>query len=137
MENYDSENKELLGYDCDGNEVNEFRILRSPFSADIENWDEEPNVDPRFYCLVRSSSGAVWAMSVYDDWTCDRARKFENLKDTDEVPMLIKPASEMSDYEVAFFYPDENEWYYDRDREELRRKLDSFLNQQKKLVKKF
>ena len=44
---------EVLGFDCDGYEIEEFRILRFPFSADIENWDEEVGVDPRFYCIVK------------------------------------------------------------------------------------
>lgn len=129
-------NEEILGYDCDGNEISEFRILRFPFSADIENWDEAPNIDPRLYCLVKSSTGEVLALSVYDDWTHNHIRKFEQLNDTDEVPMLIKPVSEMSYYEVAFSGITGDEWYYDRDRNELRKKLDYILNEQKGLVKK-
>jgi len=130
------ENENILGYDCDGNEISEFRILRFPFSADIENWDEEPNIDPRFYCLVRSSTGEVLALSVYDDYTRDYIRKYEKLNDTDEIPMLIKPVSEMEYYEVAFFGTTGDEWYYDRDKEELRKKLDYILKEQKGFVKK-
>ena len=44
---------EVLGFDCDGYEIVEFRILRFPFSADIENWDEEVGVDPSFYFLFK------------------------------------------------------------------------------------
>lgn len=125
----------VLGYDCDGNEIGEFRILRFPFSADIENWDEEPNVDPRFYCLVRSSSGETLAVSVYDDWSCKYIRKYEQLDASDEIPMLIKPVSAMRDYEVAFDGITGNEWYYDRNRNELRREIDYVLKEQKGLVK--
>lgn len=125
----------VLGYDCDGNEIDEFRVLRFPFSADIENCDEEPTIDPRFYCLVRSSSGEILAVSVYDDWFRDQIRKYEQLNPNDDIPMLIKPVSEMQNYEVAFEGLTGNEWYYDRDKEELRKKLDCILNGQKKLVK--
>lgn len=129
-------NEEILGYDCDGNEISEFRVLRFPFSADIENWDEEPNIDPRFYCLVRSSTGEVLALSIYDDWSRDYIRKYEKISDSDEVPMLIKPVSAMSNYEVAFSGITGNEWYYDRNKEELRKQLDSILREQKGFVKK-
>ena len=33
---------EVLAYDCDGNEIEEFRVLRFPFSEEIDNWDEDP-----------------------------------------------------------------------------------------------
>lgn len=125
----------VLGYDCDGNEINEFRILRFPFSADIEDWDEEVNVDPRFYCLVQSSSGEVLAISVYDDWFYKQIRKYEQLKDNDDIPILIKSVSEMKGYEVAFNGITGNEWYYDRNKDELRKKLDCILKEQNILVK--
>jgi len=135
-DNSEYESEEILGYDCDGYEINEFRVLRAPFSADIEDWDEEPNIDPRFYCLVRSSNGEVWALSVYDDWTSNYIKKYEKLSDSDEISVLIKPVSEMVYYEVAVDGISGNEWYYDRDREELRRILDSILNEQKESAKK-
>ena len=126
----------LLGYDCDGNQINEFRILRFPFSANIENWDEEQNIDPRFYCLVKSSNGETFAVSVYDDYNREHIRKYEKLNETDKIPMLIKPVSEMSGYEVAYSGITGEEWYYDRDKEELRKKIDCVLKEQKVLVKK-
>jgi len=125
----------ILGYDCDGNEISEFRILRFPFSADIENWNEVPNVDPRFYCLVRSFNGETLAVSVYDDWFRDRIRKYEQLSTNDDIPTLIKSVSEMKGYEVAFDGITGNEWYYDRNKDELRKKLDCILNERKALVK--
>ena len=133
MRIYDDE--VVLGYDCDGNEINEFRVLRFPFSADIENWDEEPNVDPRFYCLVRSSSGETFAISVYDEWSCKYIRKYEQLSANDKIPTLIRPAIEMERYEVAFSGITGREWYYDRNKDELRRKLDCILKKQNGLVK--
>lgn len=135
------EDESVLGYDCDDNEISEFRILRFPFSAGIENWDEEPNVDPRFYCLVISSNGETLAVSVYDDWFREHIRKYEQLNANDDIPMLIKPVSEMKGYEVAFNGITGNEWYYDRNKDELRKKLDCILKEQnglvKRLVKKF
>ena len=133
MNNYN----EVLGYDCDGNEINEFRVLRFPFSADIENWDDEPFVDPRFYCLVKSSSGEVYAVSVYDNWNSRYIRIYEGIKEDEEIPTLVKPASVMTRYEVAFDGILGNEWYYDRDKEELRHQLDSILKQQEGLTKQF
>lgn len=124
-------NDEILGYDCDGNEINEFRVLRFPFSASIENWDEEPNIDPRFYCLVKASCGDVFAVSIYDDWSRDQIRKYEGLEALDDIPMLIKPASAMSGYEVAYDGITGREWFYDRSKEQLRDKLDSILQEQK------
>jgi len=125
----------VLGYDCDGNEINEFRILRFPFSDGIENWDEELNVDPRFYCLVRSSSGETLAVSVYDDWFHERIRNHEQLDANEDIPMLIKPVSSMRNYEVAFDDITGNEWYYDRNKDELRKNLDRILKKQQVLVK--
>lgn len=127
-------NDEILGYDCDGNEINEFRVLRFPFSADIENWDEEPNIDPRFYCLVKASCGDVFAVSIYDDWSRDQIRKYEGLEALDDIPMLIKPASAMSGYEVAYDGITGREWFYDRSKEQLRNKLDSILQEQKAYI---
>ena len=49
--------------------------------------------------------------------------------------MLIKPVSEMSGYEVSFSGITGDEWFYDRDKEELRNKLDFILKEQKGLVK--
>jgi len=125
----------VLGYDCDDNEINQFRILRFPFSADIENWDEETNVDPRLYCLVRSSSGETLAVSVYDDWSCEYIRKYEQLEVNSDIPILIKTVSEMKHYEVAFDGITGNEWYYDRNRDELRKTLDCVLKEQERLGK--
>jgi len=107
---------EILGYDCDGNIIKEFRILRFPFSADIESWDEEINIDPRFYCLVKSSDGEVLAVSVYDDISKEYIIKYKNLTDDDEIPVLVKTVSEISYYEVAFCGITGEEWYYDRNR---------------------
>lgn len=127
---------EALGYDCDDNEIEEFRVLRYVFSADVENWCEECNIDPRFYCLVRNSNGEVYGISIYDDWQRDYIRKYENLGINDDIPVLIKSTLELSYYEVAFSGITGLPWYYDRDRDMLRKQLDDILLNNKKLVRK-
>lgn len=129
--------EEILGYDCDGNEINEFRVLRFPDSAEIENWEKEPNIDPRFYCLVKNSNGEIYAISIYDDYNKEYIIKYEN-RNSNEVPTIIKTVGEMRYYEVAFSGISGNAWYYDRDREKLRQKLDDIIKEKtltKKLVK--
>lgn len=137
MINYINNSEEILGYDCDGNAIYEFRILRFPDSADIENWDEEPHIDPRFYCLVKSSDCEVLAISVYDDYNTNYIIKYENL-DSNKVPVLLKTVSDMRYYEVAFSGITGNEWYYDRDKDKLQQKLDKTIAERKikKLIKK-
>lgn len=119
--------RSILGYDCDENEIVEFSILRSPFSAHIDNWEDEPNIDPRFYCAIKSNNGEYWAISVYDDYNSKYIRKFEHLSNDEEIPTIIKPISEMENYEVARSGIDGNWWYYDRDKRDLRHKLETIL----------
>ena len=127
---------EVLGYDCDGNEIEEFRVLRFVFSADIENFDDELDVDPRFYCLVKSSNGCIYGISIYDDWNKEYIRRYEKLVDVESIPTLIKSLDELSCYEVAFSGITGCPWYYDRDREMLRKKLDDILLNDKKRIRK-
>jgi len=126
---------DILGYDCDGNEIIEYRILRFPFSADIDNWDEEENVDPRFYCAIVSSDGKYWAVSVYEDYMSGYIRKFEKIKDLEGILIVIKQLSEMEYYEVAFSGITGDEWYYDRDKLELKNKVELLLKSKKKIKK--
>lgn len=129
-------NNQVLGYDCDNNEIREFRVLRFPFSAEIENFNDEPNVDPRFYCLIKSSNGNIYGVSIYDDYNSEHIRKFENIDKNDEIPILIKNIFEMSYYEVAFSGITGDEWYYDRDRKKLKQKMENIVDKQKSLYKK-
>jgi hypothetical protein len=128
-------NEEILGYDCDGNEISEFRILRFPFSAYIENWDEEPNIDPRFYCLVRSSNGMVYGISVYDYWHKEDIRRYEEIGDDVDIPVIIKSEEELSYYEVAVDC-ENKPFYYEGDKLELRKMLDNLLKSKKMVRKK-
>lgn len=119
---------DVLGYDCDGEEIEEYRILRFPFSVEIENWEEEPNVEPRFYCPIRTNDGKCYLISVYDDWFCgDVIRKYENLGKTERIPTKIKSIEEARNYEVAFNGITKREWYYDRDRKVLKKELQTLL----------
>lgn len=117
----------VLGYDCDGEEIEEFRILRFPFSDTVDNWEEVPRVEPRLYCPVRSNDGKGYLISVYDDWFPDFIRRYEKLGETERIPIKIKSIEEAGHYEVAFDGITKTEWYYDRDRENLKEKLQILL----------
>ena len=109
----------VLGYDCDGVEIEEFRVLRYPFSSDIENWEEEPNIDPRFYCVLENDKGIALAISVYDDYHGKYIRRFEGIDSDKPIPTIIKSIEEMEVYEVAFDGLTKREWFYDRDAKEI------------------
>ena len=125
---------EVLGFDCDGYEIEEFRILRFPFSADIENWDEEVGVDPRFYCIVKRDNGENVLVSVYDDYLSRYIRRYENISIDEKIPMLIKDVSYASSLEVAYSGIDGSKWFYDRNRSLLKKEVESNLSG-KRLIK--
>ena len=127
--------EKILGYDCDDTPIIEFRILRFPFSAEIDDWSEEPNIDPRFYCAVESANGEYYAISVYDNYNSTFIRRYEKLSIEEEIPTLVIPISERENYEVAFSGITGEEWYYDRDRQELKEKLETILKSQNVLIK--
>ncbi len=126
---------EILGYDCDGNEIFEYRILRAIWSNDVAI-EESEDADPRQYCAIMGDDGNAYAISVYDWWNKDLIRERENIKEDEEIPVIVKPISEMEHYEVAQSY--DGEFYYDLDCEDLKKKLNKFLheNKVKKIVKK-
>lgn len=53
----------ILGYDCDENEIEKFRVLRAIWTNDV---DELEDTDPRQYCAVVADDGNAYAISVYD-----------------------------------------------------------------------
>ena len=118
--------EKILGYDCDYNPIEEFRILRFPFSSYIENWEEEPNIDPRFYCAIEDTDGKYWAISVYDDYNREAIKRYENLNDI-KIPTIVVPLSEREGYEVAFSGINGLEWYYDRNRQALKDNLEKLI----------
>lgn len=92
--------EKVLGYDCDGREIYEYRILRSIFSNDIDIEDLE-DADPRMYCAVVANDGKAYAISVFDWWNKALIRKRENIKENEEIPIIIKSIDEMENYELA------------------------------------
>ena len=123
----------ILGYDCDGNEIYEYRVLRAIWSNDIDIKDLE-DADPRQYCAIVSDDEIAYAISVYDWWNSDLIRKKEEIKETEEIPIVVKPINEMVNYEVATC--SEGDFYYDLNRNELKKKLNEILNKDHNKVKK-
>lgn len=122
-----------LGYDCDGNEIYEYRILRAIWSNDIDIEDLE-DADPRQYCAIVGDDGIAYAISVYDWWYSDLIRKREMINENEEIPIVVKPINEMANYEVATC--SDGEFYYSLSRNELKRKLNAILNKSNNKVKK-
>ncbi len=122
-----------LGYDCDGNEIYEYRILRAIWSNDIDIEDLE-DADPRQYCAIVGDDGIAYAISVYDWWYSDLIRKREMINENEEIPIVVKPINEMANYEVATC--SDGEFYYSLSRNELKRKLNAILNKSHNKVKK-
>ena len=127
----------ILGYDCDGNEIYEYRVLRAIWSNDIDI-EELEDADPRHYCAVIASDGNAYAISVYDWWNKDLIRKREGIAPGEAIPIIVKPISEMENYEIATCNGCEDVFYYSLDRNELKDKLNSILNKtnkQKMIIK--
>lgn len=120
----------VLGYDCDGREIYEYSILRAIFSGDI-GIEELEDSDPRMYCAVIGNDGKAYAISVYDWWNKDLIKKRENIKENEEIPIIIKSIKEMENYELAMYSGDEKEFYYEFDRNELKKRLNTYLNHSK------
>ena len=128
---------DCLGYDCDGNEIYEYRILRAVWSNDIPI-EELDGADPRFYCAIVGEDGKAYAISVYDWNDKELIRKRENIIE-EEIPVVVKSIEEMKNYEVAMSDGGNEEFYYSFDRDELKEQLNNYLkknNKQLKLIKK-
>ena len=126
--------EKVLGYDCDGREIYEYRILRAIFSNDIDIEDLE-DADPRMYCAVVANDGKAYAISVFDWWNKALIRKRENIKENEVIPIIIKSIDEMKNYELAMCDGDEKEFYYDFDRNKLKTQLNTALNKDKVINK--
>lgn len=135
-------NYDILGLDIDGNPVEEFMILRAPFSDCIEDWSTVPDIDPRLYTLVRASNGKTYLISVYDDWSKEEIINYENFKNEstsflellepkNEVHTIVLKCGESRNYEIAYD-SDGMFWYYERNKEELKQELDSILKDKNK-----
>ena len=122
----------ILGYDCDGTPIYEYRILRGIWTNAIDI-SKLPNTDPRIYCAIYGNDNKAYAISVHDTWLEKEIRAMENLPEDEAIPTIIKPISEMINYEVSIERSSgvAKEWYYEFDREELKRKLNTLLKQLK------
>lgn len=92
---------EVLGYDCDGNELYEFNIIRAIWYSDID-FKKQTNIDPRQYCVVKALNGKVYLISVYDHWNKQAINKFESRELDSTVPIKIRPITDAENYELAF-----------------------------------
>ena len=125
----------LLGYDCNGKEIYEYRILRATWSHEI-NVKKLENVDARLYCAVSADDGTAYAISVYDWWSKYLIKKREHIREEEEIPVIIKPINELENYEVAFWNGDEDEFYYTLDRDELKNEVNKSINNKPKVLTK-
>lgn len=128
---------EILGYDCNGNEIYEFMILGGIWTNDIDISELE-DTDPRQYCAVVAEDGKAYAISVFDHWNKELIRERENIPDDEEIPTIIKPISEMEGYEITVWcgaYGLEAR-YYDLCTDELKNKLNKMLGKSRELRKR-
>ena len=124
---------DILGHDCDGREIYEFTILRAIWSNDI-NIHELKDADPRLYCALVADDGNVYAISVYDWWHKELIRKREKLNLYEDIPIIVKPISEMQNYEVAF--TGDKEMSYELNRDNLKRELNSIIKSNREIILK-
>lgn len=122
---------DILGYDCDGKEIYEYRILRAIWSNDI-NIEELEDADPRQYCAIIAGDGNAYAISVYDWWYKELIRKRENIDPNEDIPIIIKPISEMINYELAEC--NDGEFYYTSDRNKLKKQINTILIKDKSKI---
>ena len=122
--------EKVLGYDCDGREIYEYRILRAIFSNDIDI-EELEDADPRMYCAVIGNDGKAYAISVLDWWHKDLIIKREKLNEDKEIPVIVKPIKEMENYELAMSDGGKEEFYYDFNRNELKDRLNNIIKNNK------
>lgn len=128
---------EILGYDCDGNEIYEYMILGGIWTNDIDISELE-DTDPRQYCAVVAEDGKAYAISVFDHWNKELIRERENIPDDEEIPTIIKPISEMEGYEITVWCGAHGleARYYDLCTDELKNKLNKMLGKSRKLRKR-
>lgn len=132
-----NEMNEILGRDCNGNEIDEFRVLRAKWTNEIDIEDLK-FADPRQYCAVKADDGQAYAISVFDWWSMKLIRERENRAFDEDIPVVVKPLEEMTDYELAL-NSYQAEIYYNFDREKLKNQLNEIvkeMNKNKVKVKK-
>lgn len=114
-------NDEILGYDCDGVGLHEFDIVTAMWSEDID-FDNETEIDPRKYCVVKAFDNKSYLISVYDSCNRKAINRYEKKPLDSDVTPKIKPIEEAVNYEKAYNCANE-EFTYKFDRKSLVRKL--------------
>ena len=128
---------EILGYDCDGEPIYEFQVLVGIWVNDVPV-EELEKTDPRMYCAVVADDGASYAISVNDSWNEKAIREREHIPDGKKIPTIIKPISEMVNYEIVYVNGSYGcfVYEYEYDCHKLKRKLNKLLNESKGRVLK-
>ena len=117
----------ILGYDCDHQGIEEFRILRAIWANDVDI-EELEDADPRQYCAVIAEDGKAYAISVWDRDYKKLIREREHIPEDEDIPIIVKPISAMINYEVAFGNGGETQLFYDDyAREKLKETLNNIL----------
>jgi hypothetical protein len=93
--------QEKIGIDCDGNELEEFMVVRTPFFPYI-NFEEELEFDPRQYSVIKGIDGKWYLISVWDWHKKVFINRYEGRPLDADVPIKIKPISEAEKYEIAY-----------------------------------
>lgn len=124
------ENNEILGLDCNGNAIDEFRVLKAKWANDIDIKDLKTS-DPRQYCAVKAEDGKAYAISVFDWWSMKLIRERENRSFDEDIPVVVKPIEEMENYELAL-NTYQSEFYYNFDREKLKETLNKIVKEMNK-----
>ncbi len=119
----------VLGYDCDGNELEEFDIIRPIWFSETD-FDIATDVNPRQYCVVVGEDGKSYLMSVLDHWYKKQINKFEGREEFDKVPIKILPIERACEFEIGYD-SDENRFTYPFDRNKLIETLNGELRKKR------
>ena len=122
--------EEKLGHDKDYWTIYEFNILSM---VDRHRYKLN-DCDPRDYCVVVADDGKAYAISVYDEAYARKIRAYENIPEGEEIPTVVKPISEMTNYFVLIdddgdniLYGEES-WFMEKDQKELKKKLNEIIS---------
>ena len=131
-----------IGYDCDGNELFEYMVVRAPFYSDID-FDKETGVDPRLYCVLQGSDLNYYLISVFDWWNQQAIKREEKING--DIPVIVKDIKESENYEISCD-SDGKVFYYSCSKEKIKELLEVILENKKlkeqkesgkKLIKKY
>lgn len=124
--------EEKLGHDKVYWSIYEFNILSM---LDNHRYKLD-NCDPRDYCAVVAYDGKAYAISINDEAYARKIRAYENIPEGEEIPTVVKPISEMTNYFVLlddygenFVYGEESMWM-SSEQKKLKEKLNSILLKQ-------